>query len=106
MSRYSLNTRLGRILDDAAARDIPETIDLWPAIASTVQSRSARTPGNVNTADPRAWTEPALTRHRPARESEEQPSMTSSTDTPISLPQRRWSKELWKIAAAILVFAV
>jgi outer membrane protein assembly factor BamB len=60
--------------------------------------------------DTRMWAGPAIgpnSRSRtPVRETEEQQIMSASTDRPVALEQRRWSKELWKIAAAVLAFAV
>jgi YVTN family beta-propeller protein len=57
----------------------------------------------------RVWTGPVIgpnNRHRtPVRETEEQTLMTASTEQPASLEERRWAKELWKIAAAVIAFA-
>jgi hypothetical protein len=75
--------------------------DLW---------RRLETQGGADATHPqRTWTAPALDRNvrrAAARDTEEQHIMAASTDTPASLPERRWSKEVWKIAAAILVFAI
>jgi hypothetical protein len=74
--------------------------DLWSRIEAQGSASGA----------PRPWTGPVIDRNAgrraQVRETEEQPIMTASTDQPLSLEKRRLSKELWKLAAAIAIFAI
>jgi YVTN family beta-propeller protein len=107
MSNYSLRTRLGRRLDQVAARDIPDNLDLWPRIA-------ARRVGTRPPAEARNWVGPALdTRRRPpssspASQATEESLLlnTAAEPEPVPITQRRWAREGLKLVAAAIVFGL
>jgi YVTN family beta-propeller protein len=107
MSNYSLRTRLGRKLDQVAARDIPDNLDLWPRIA-------ARRAGTWPTAEARNWAGPALdTRRRPSSSSPASQATEESLllniaaePEPVPVTQRRWAREAFKLVAAAIVFGL
>jgi YVTN family beta-propeller protein len=111
---FAPRNRAGRKLDALARRQIPDNYDLRAAVHRALSAR------NGSTAPlPTDWTRPVLdTRRRvpttpptPADNESDAtmqspPSDGTPGDIPIPLQPRPWGKEIWKIAAAILAFAI
>jgi YVTN family beta-propeller protein len=113
----SPRTQLGRVLDGAAAADIPASLDLWPAIAAAARRRGTAAATSEGATPHQAWSGPAVdpaARRRAGHptttsdDAQEQKSMSTATDTtrddPIPLLRRRWAREALKFAAAAVVF--
>jgi YVTN family beta-propeller protein len=113
MSRYMNSqpptTPIGRVLSDLARQDVPDDRDLRAEVMQAIEQRRSTA---ASTDD---WTRPALdTRRRttpPTPMDEESETTMSSIDgTPGDVPilphRRRWSHEVLKLAAALLVFGI